>query len=58
MYDTKESDGEAPVMLKLWGMRSTHSLPLVPGPLCPGLVALHRVLSMVQIKVNCVLLLN
>ena len=22
-YDTKQSDGEVPVMLELWGMRST-----------------------------------
>ena len=26
-YDTKQSDGEIPVMLELWGMRSTPSLP-------------------------------
>ena len=32
-YDTKQSDGEASVMLKLWGMRSTPSLPLLLGPL-------------------------
>ena len=32
-YDTKQSDGEAPVMLKLWGMQSTPSLSLLPGPL-------------------------
>ena len=31
-YD-KQSDGEAPVMLELWGMWSTPSLPLLPGPL-------------------------
>ena len=31
-YDTK-SDGEVPVMLKLWGMQSTPSLPLFPGRL-------------------------
>ena len=24
-YDTKQSDGEAPVILELWGMQSTHS---------------------------------
>ena len=24
-YDTKRSDGEVPVMLELWGMRSTPS---------------------------------
>ena len=38
-YDTKQSDGEVPVMLELWGMRSTPSLPLVPGPLWPRVVA-------------------
>ena len=26
-------------MLELWGMRSTPSLPSLPGPLCPGVVA-------------------
>ena len=38
-YDTKQSDGEVLVMLELWGMRSTPSLPLLSGPLWPGLVA-------------------
>ena len=32
-YDTKQSDGEDPVILELWGMQSTHSLLLLPGPL-------------------------
>ena len=32
-YDTKQSDGDAPVMLELWGMWSTPSLPLLLGPL-------------------------
>ena len=32
-YDTKQSDGKVPVMLGLWGIRSTPSLPLLPGPL-------------------------
>ena len=32
-YDTKQSDGEAPVMLELWGMQSIPSLPSLPGPL-------------------------
>ena len=32
-YDTKQSEGEVPVMLELWGIRSTPSLPLLPGPL-------------------------
>ena len=26
-YDTKQSDGEAPVILELWGMQSTAPLP-------------------------------
>ena len=30
-YDTKQSEGEAPVTLKLQGMRSTPSLPSLPG---------------------------
>ena len=45
-YDTKQSDGEVPVMLELWGMQSTPSLPLLPGPLWLGMVALDRALSM------------
>ena len=57
-YDTKQSDGEVPVMLELWGMWSTPSLPLLPGPLCPGVVALDRALSMGQIELICVLMLN
>ena len=32
-YDTKQSDGEVPVMLELWGMQSTPSLPSLLGPL-------------------------
>ena len=31
--DTKQYEGETPVMLELWGMRSTPLLPLLPGPL-------------------------
>ena len=34
-YDTKQSHGEAPVMLELWGMRSTPLLPSLPCPLWP-----------------------
>ena len=57
-YDTKESDGEASVMLELWGMWSTLSLPSLQGPLCPEVVAHDGVLSMVQIALNSVLMLN
>ena len=57
-YDTKQSDGVVPVMLELWRMRSTPSLPLLPGPLWPRMVPLDRVISMGQIELNCVLMLN
>ena len=45
-YDTKQSDGEVPAMLEFWGMQSTPSLTLLPGPLWPGVVAPDRALSM------------
>ena len=32
-YDTKQSDGEVPAVLELWGMQSTPLLTLLPGPL-------------------------
>ena len=37
-YDTKLSDGEASVMLELWGMQSTSSLLSLPGPLWSRMV--------------------
>ena len=49
---------ETSVMLELWGMQSTLSLPSLPGPLWPGVVAPDRVLSMGQIELNCELMLN
>ena len=45
-YDTKQSDGEAPVMLELWGMQSIPLLSSLPDPLWPGVVTPDRVLSM------------
>ena len=45
-YDTKQSDDEVPVMLELWEMRGTPSLPLLPGSLWPGVVAPDRALCM------------
>ena len=30
VYDTKQSDGEVPAMLELWGIRSTPLLPSLP----------------------------
>ena len=47
-YITKQSDGEAPVMLELWGKRSTPLLPSLPDPLRPGVVAPDKFLSMGQ----------
>ena len=37
-------------MFELWGMWSTLSLPLLRGPLRPGVVAPDRFLSMSQIE--------
>ena len=48
--ETKQFDGEAPVMLELWGMRSTPLLLSFQGPPWPGVVAFDRVLSMGQIE--------
>ena len=47
-YDIKQSDSEASVMVELWGMWSSPSLPLLPAPLWPEVVAPGRVLSMRQ----------
>ena len=52
VYDTKQSDGEVQVMLGLWVMWSTPSLPLLPDPLWSGVLAPDRVLSMGQIKLR------
>ena len=57
-YDTKQSDGEVPLRLELWGMRSTPSLLSLRGPHWLGVVAPDRVLSRDQIELNCILMLN
>ncbi len=57
-YDTEQSDGEVPVMLEFWEMQSTPSLPSLPDPFRPRMVAPDRVLSMGQIELNCVLRQN
>ena len=41
-YDTKQSNGEDPVMLKLLRIQSTSLLPSLPGPLWPGVVAHYK----------------
>ena len=43
IYDTKQSDGEFPVMLELWGTQSTPLLPSLPGPLWPRVVAPDKI---------------
>ena len=35
-YHPNQSDGEAPVMMELWRMRSTYSLLSLPGQVLPG----------------------
>ena len=45
-------------MLELWGMWNTPLLPLIPGSLRPGVVAPDRVLSIGQIELKYVLMLN
>ena len=47
-YDTKQSVSEALVTLEIWGMRSTPSLPSLPGSLWPGVVSPGMVLAMKQ----------
>ena len=58
VLDMIQSDGEVPVMLELWGIQSPPLLPLLLGPLWIGVVAPDRVLSMGQIELNCVFMLN
>ena len=48
-HDLKSPDGEAPI-LELWRMCSTPSLPLLPGTLWAGVVALDKVLIMGKIE--------
>ena len=50
VFDIKQSDGTAPVMLELWGMQSTLSLSLFPGLLWPRVVAPDKVLSRCEIE--------
>ena len=56
--NTQQSNGQALVMLGLWGMRNTPLLLLIPGPLWPGVVAPNKVLYRGQIELNCVFMLN
>ena len=53
--DTKQSDGEVPVMMELWGKRSTPSLPSLPGPLWSRVVATDKgpIYGLNRTKPNC-----
>ena len=42
-------------MLELWGMRSTPSLPSLPGPLWPGVVAPDKGSVYGLNRTNCIL---
>ena len=55
VYDTKQYDGEVPVMLGLWEMPCTPSLPLLPGQLKPEMVAPDRALFMGWIELTAYL---
>ena len=57
-YDTKQSDGGVPVILELWGMQSTPSLLLLPGPLWTGVVAPDKGPIYGPNRTNCILMLN
>ena len=57
-YDTIKSDGEAQVMLQLWGMLSTSLLTPVPGLFWPEIVAPDRALFIGQTELNSAFMLN
>ena len=57
-YDSKQSDGEVPVMHELWGIQGTPSLTSLTGPLYPGVVVPDRFLFMGPLKLNYVLIEN
>ena len=54
-YDTKQSDGEAPVMLEISRMRSTPSLPSLIGSLWPGELVPDGVLFMDKPELNWII---
>ena len=56
--DTKQYDGEASVLLELWEMWSTPSLPSFPVTLWLRFVAPDRFLSMDQIELNYIITQN
>ena len=57
-YNTKQPNGAVSVTLELWGMQSAPSLLSLLGSLWHWMVAPYRALSMDQIELNCVLMIN
>ena len=57
-YDIKQSDGEVPVMMELWGIRSTLLMASFPGSRWHGVVEPDGVQSMDRIELNSVFILN
>ena len=49
-YDTKQPDGEVPVLLEILGMQSTSSLSSLPGPLWTGVVGPIYELKRIKIR--------
>ena len=58
VYDTKQSDSEVPAVQELWGMRSTPSLPSLPSPLWPRVVAPDKSPIYGSNRTNSILLLK
>ena len=57
-YDTKQSDGEVPIILELWEMQSIPSLPSPQDPLWLGEVAPDKGPIYGSNRTNCALTLN
>ena len=57
-YDSKQSDGEVSVMLEIWGMQNTPSLPLLQVHSDSEWLSPDRILSMGLIEQNTILKLK
>ena len=56
--DTKQSDSEDAVLVELRGIQSAALLLSLQGLFFPGEVTPEKVSSMIQIELNCMLMLN
>ena len=57
-YDIKQSDGQVLLMLDIWGMQGNPSLSSLPGSLWFGVVVPDSFLSLGQIELNSIPMLN